>query len=185
MRALETGIPDCFELLPDRKIDARGFFTKIFNADNFSQLGLETDFKEDYYSLSHKGVIRGLHFQEPPMDLVKLVICLDGAVHDILLDLRVDSPTYKKHMSFHLSAELGNMLYIPSGIAHGFQVVSETALMLYKVSQVYSSTHDLGVLWDSANIEWPIAKPIISERDAAFQSLDSYCSPFKIKSSSE
>jgi dTDP-4-dehydrorhamnose 3,5-epimerase len=114
------------------------------------------------------------------MDLVKLVVCLDGAIQDVLLDMRVDSPTFKQHISIELSAELGNVLYIPHGIAHGFQVISNSALMLYKVSKVYSPTLDSGVLWSSAGIRWPISQSILSDRDKSFQKLDDYVSPFRM-----
>lgn len=180
MKINEIGISGCFELIPDRKQDARGYFAKIFNADLFESIGLETSFPEEYYSYSKKGVIRGLHFQEPPMDLVKLVTCFDGVIQDVLLDMRVNSATYKQHITIELSAKLGNCLYIPRGIAHGFQVVSDSALMLYKVSKVYSPILDSGVLWDSAGIIWPLPNPILSERDRSFKKLDDYISPFKI-----
>lgn len=180
MRINETILPGCFELIPERRQDARGYFAKIFNADQFAAHGLETDYPEEYYTYSKKGVIRGLHFQEPPMDLAKLVFCFEGAVLDVLLDLRVDSPTYGKHAAIELSAEAGNALYIPHGIAHGFQVTSDEALLLYKVSKVYSPAHDSGVLWNSAGIAWPIADPILSDRDLSFKRLADYASPFKM-----
>lgn len=173
-------LPGCFELIPDRKQDARGYFAKIFNAEQFVAHELETDYPEEYYTYSKRGVIRGLHFQEPPMDLAKLVYCFEGEVLDVLLDLRVDSPTYCKHVAVELSASAGNAMYIPHGIAHGFQVLSDSALLLYKVSKVYSPTHDSGVLWDSAGIVWPVADPILSERDLTFKRLDEYVSPFKM-----
>ena len=180
MKINDTSISGCLELIPERKQDARGHFAKIFNADMFLSLGLETVFPEEYYSYSKKGVIRGLHFQEPPMDLVKLVVCLDGVIQDVLLDLRVDSPTYKQHITIQLSSKLGNVLYIPQGIAHGFQVTSDSALMLYKVSKVYSPTLDSGVLWNSAGILWPISNPLLSDRDNTFKKLDDYSSPFRV-----
>ena len=183
MKINKTILPGCFELIPERKQDERGYFVKIFNAELYSSHGLETEFPEEYYSYSTKGVIRGLHFQEPPMALTKLVVCFDGVVMDVLLDLRVNSPTYGKHLTVELSAESGNILYIPHGIAHGFQVTSDSALMLYNVSKVYSPALDSGVLWNSAGIAWPILNSNLSDRDKSFKKLADYVSPFRLADS--
>ena len=184
MKISQMIIPGSLELIPERKEDARGYFSKVFNENLYSSLGLETKFPELYFSYSKKSVIRGLHFQKPPMELTKLVTCLEGIIWDVLLDLRVDSPTYKKHLSIELSAASGNILYIPPGIAHGFQVISDSALMLYKVSKVYSPELDSGVLWNSAGIDWPIQDSILSDRDKSFEKLEDFISPFRLASSS-
>ena len=168
----------CYELQPKAFEDARGRFVKVFHVPTFAAHGLETAFAEEYYSVSYKNVIRGMHFQLPPMDHVKMVYCVEGKVLDAVVDLRKGSPTYGRFDLFELSAAKANSLYIPKGMAHGFCVRSERAIMVYKVSTVHSPAHDAGLLWNSMEIPWPIAEPILSERDAAFPRLDTFVSPF-------
>ncbi|WP_323140462.1 dTDP-4-dehydrorhamnose 3,5-epimerase [Massilia phyllosphaerae] len=173
-----SAIPGCHEVLPRIMHDARGSFVKVFHADAFRELGLETAFTEEYYSHSHKGVIRGMHFQTPPADHVKMVYCVQGEVFDVVLDLRVGSPTYGQATTFTLSAEAGNYLYIPKGLAHGFCAVSDTATLVYKVSTVYAPENDAGVLWSSVGVDWPVDAPILSDRDARFSPFSEFESPF-------
>lgn len=175
----KTGIGGCWEVQPRVFEDSRGSFVKVFNKDLFNSLGLETNFCEEYYSHSSKGVIRGLHFQTPPADHVKVVYCVQGTVFDVVLDLRVGSPTYGQSATFQLSAERGNFLYIPKGLAHGFCVTSNRATLVYKVSSGYSPAHDQGVLWSSLDIKWPCSKPIVSSRDSSFQPVSMFESPFR------
>lgn len=167
MKLVRTSIPGCVELLPDIRRDARGLFIKIFHSAVFKKLGLETDFREEYYSVSKKGVLRGLHFQAPPAALSKLVFCVEGDVLDAVVDLRKSSKTYGKTFTAKLSARKANMLYIPKGCAHGFYALSKRVFMLYKTTALYSPKHDTGIRWDSAGIKWPCKDPIISARDAA------------------
>jgi dTDP-4-dehydrorhamnose 3,5-epimerase len=174
----QAAIPGCFEIAPRVLDDARGRFVKVFHRDAFAELGLSTDFAEEYYSRSHKGVVRGMHFQTPPHEHVKLVYCVQGEVFDVVLDLRRGSPTYGKAASFRLSAECGNYLYIPKGLAHGFCALTEDATMVYKVGTVYAPQHDSGVLWNSIGIDWPVDEPLVSARDAAFAPLSQFESPF-------
>ena len=175
---IATRLPDLFELQPIVRGDSRGSFIKIFHSDNFAKLGFDTDFKEEYYSTSIKNVLRGMHFQTPPADHVKLVCCLEGAVKDVVVDLRKKSATFGKHCAFELSAEKFNMLYIPKGFAHGFLTLSEQATMLYNVTSVYSPENDKGILWSSCGIDWQCDAPIISERDLNHPTLDEFASPF-------
>lgn len=173
-----TPIPGCFELLPKVHKDKRGTFVKTFHEPAFKKLGLHAAFPEEFYSVSGKGVLRGLHFQAPPEDQVKLVCCLEGEVLDAVLDLRKKSGTYGKAFTLKLNAKKGNMLYIPRGCAHGFYSLSAKSLMLYKTSTVHSVEKDAGILWNSAGIKWPCKKPLISPRDAAFPALKDFKSPF-------
>ena len=175
----ETSICGCFEVQPLIFNDARGRFVKVFHQDEFTKLGLETLFAEEYYSQSNRGVIRGMHFQTPPFDHVKVVYCVQGEVQDVVLDLRKGSPTYGQSAAIKLSAQQGNFIYIPKGLAHGFCVTSETATLVYKVSSVYNPKNDSGVLWNSFGFKWPISNPIISERDASFNPLNQFDSPFE------
>ena len=175
---IATPFEGCFELLPIVRKDSRGSFVKTFHIDAFVELGLETDFKEEYHSESVKNVLRGMHFQTPPADHVKLVSCTAGAVKDVVVDLRKNSATFGKHCVFELTAEKNNMLYIPKGLAHGFLTLSERATMVYKVTSVYSPEHDKGVLWSSCGIDWQCDTPILSERDKKHPSLAEFDSPF-------
>jgi dTDP-4-dehydrorhamnose 3,5-epimerase len=157
----------------------RGRFVKIFHEPSYAALGLETNFAEEYYSVSHKNVIRGLHFQVPPMDHVKMVYCLEGHALDVVLDLRVGSPTYGQFEMFELNSINSSSIYIPKGMAHGFCALSENTIMVYKVSSVYSPEYDAGILWNSASIPWPNSGLIISDRDRGFPMLKDFNSPFK------
>ncbi len=178
MQIEKTKIPGCFEITPRILEDNRGSFVKTFHHQSFKDNGLETNWVEEYYSLSHHGVLRGLHFQTPPHDHTKLVYCVVGQVLDVVLDLRVGSPTFGESTCFDLSAQKANMIYIPSGLAHGFFTLSETATMIYKVSSMYAADNDAGLLWNSAGIEWPEKNPILSARDEKFPHFDQFDSPF-------
>ena len=173
-----TPIPGCFEIIPKIRKDSRGMFIKIFHAPEFKELGLTAVFREEYYSVSRKGVLRGLHFQDPPAALSKMVFCVEGDILDAVVDLRKSSRTYGKAFTIKLSTRAANMLYIPQGCAHGFYALSKKVVMLYKTSKVYSPEHDSGILWNSAGIKWPCKRPILSPRDAAFPGLSDFKSPF-------
>ena len=171
MRVQETAIPGCFEITPNIFTDDRGCFIKTFHQQLFEQHGLETDWREEYYSTSHKGVLRGLHFQRPPHDHAKMVYCILGEIMDVVLDLRVGSPAYGMHQMFSLRATDAHMIYIPKGCAHGFYTISEQATIMYKVSTEYAPASDSGLLWSSAGIHWPLQELCISDRDKNFQTF--------------
>lgn len=173
-----TNIPGCLELAPAVRSDPRGRFVKTFHADFFASNGLAANFREQYYSVSSRGVLRGLHFQRPPADNDKVVFCTDGEVMDVALDLRRGSPTYGQHSVVEISSERGNLLYMPRGLAHGFYVRSVIATMVYNVTSAYDAANDTGVLWSSAGINWPDPKPLVSERDARLPPLSGFDSPF-------
>jgi len=174
-----SNIAGCVELQPKIFEDVRGKFVKVFHEQAFVAQGLETSFAEEYYSVSSRNVIRGMHFQLPPMDHVKMVYCVAGEVMDAVIDLRVDSPTYGQYALFELSVAKANSIYIPKGMAHGFCALSEQAIMVYKVSTIYSPVHDAGVLWNSVGIPWPTTEAILSVRDESFPKLDQFESPFR------
>lgn len=173
-----TEIPGCYEIQPRIVDDARGRFVKVFHRNAFAALGLEVDFAEEYYSVSRQGVIRGMHFQTPPMEHVKMVYCVQGEVFDAVVDLRLGSPSYRQTATFNLSAKKGNCIYIPKGLAHGFCATSEPTTLVYKVSTVYSPEHDTGILWNSVDINWPLHTPVLSDRDRGFIRLADFKSPF-------
>jgi len=157
--------------------DERGTFTKCVEASEFRKQGLMLDFVEEYYSFSNAGVLRGMHFQFPPLDHDKFVYCASGRVLDVVLDLRQKSLSYKKYFSVELSAENGLALYIPKGCAHGFLALDDS-IMIYKVGTPYSPEHDSGIRWNSFGFEWPVRVPVISKRDSVHLVLDEFRSPF-------
>ena len=177
MDFLPTTIPGCFEIRPRVQEDSRGSFVKTFHADVFREHGLAFSFTEEYYSISRQRVLRGLHFHLPPRDHAKLAYCLAGTVLDAVVDLRRGSSTFGKYELFTLTAEKKNILYIPSGLAHGFYVQSEYALMMYKTTTVYSPEHDAGIRWDSAGIDWQDQSPVISDKDRELSRLADFESP--------
>jgi len=175
---LHTAIPGCYELRPRVISDLRGTFVKTFHRDLFSEHRLNVDWPEEYYSVSRQNVLRGLHFQLPPHDHEKLVYCTAGEVLDVVVDLRIGSPTYHQYALFYLSAETARMVYIPRGLAHGFLTLSESATMMYKVASVYAQQYDSGIFGNSAGIDWPVTSPVVSERDAKLPTLAEFASPF-------
>jgi dTDP-4-dehydrorhamnose 3,5-epimerase len=178
MDLLLTKIPGCYELKLTRQEDLRGTFVKTFHRNLFQSYNLEIDYCEDYYSISHQRVLRGLHFQIPPYDHVKLVYCVYGEVIDVVVDLRQGSPTFGDFHLVNLSAEQANMVYIPKGLAHGFYVGSSLAIVMYKVTTVYTPDYDGGILWNSVSIPWSDDKPILSNRDKNFIPFSKFESPF-------
>lgn len=172
------GLPGCHILTPRVARDARGAFVKTFHREVFAAAGLRHDFVEEYYSVSRRGVLRGLHFQAPPHDHAKLVYCTAGTVLDAVVDLRAGSPTFGHHRIVPLGSRQRNLVYIAPGLAHGFYVTSASATLVYKTTSVYSPEHDCGIRWDSAGIAWPDASPLLSERDRGFPALRDFRTPF-------
>ena len=187
MELRPTAVDGCHELRLDRKPDHRGEFLKLFNATTFAELGLPFAVRELFWSRSHAGVVRGLHFQAPPADVAKVVCCLEGAVLDVVVDLRVGSPTYHEHCAVTLSADAANAVFVPHGCAHGFLVTEGDALVLYAQSGEWDGEREGGVLWSSVAAGWPVdaARAVLSDRDAAFPPLDELVSPFVVGPSEE
>lgn len=158
--------------------DDRGNFTKMFHKTMLQENGIEFDLKESYFSVSKKNVIRGMHFQTPPHHHAKIVCCPKGAILDVLLDLRKDSPTYGQFISQVLSEENHKAFYIPKGFAHGFLSLTEDAVTYYLVSSEYSKEHDTGILYNSFGFDWGVAHPVLSVRDLGFDSFKNWQSPF-------
>lgn len=174
-----TQVTDCFELQPKVFDDERGRFVKVFHTQAFAAKCLETNFTEEYYSVSNKNVVRGMHFQLPPKDHVKVVYCVQGAVLDVVTDLRVGSPTYGRSSVIELNSAKANSIYIPKGMAHGFCSLCDHSIMVYKVSSVYSPAQDVGILWNSVGVTWPTTQVILSARDQTFTPFDKFVSPFR------
>lgn len=175
---LQTTIPGCFIVQAPVFADDRGRFVKVIDSPAFRDAGLNTAFTEQYYTVSHERVLRGLHCQLPPHGHDKLVYCVTGRVFDVVLDLRVGSPTFGQHEAFELASDDTRSIYIPQGLAHGFAVLEAPATLVYNVTSGHAPSHDGGIRWDSAGIEWPIESPVFSARDAALPSLEDFASPF-------
>jgi dTDP-4-dehydrorhamnose 3,5-epimerase len=162
--------------------DARGYFMETFQKDTFNSNVTETEFIQDNESKSSRGVLRGLHFQLPPYQQAKLVRVIEGEVLDVAVDLRKDSKTYGQHYSILLSGVNKKQFFIPRGFAHGFVVLSETAIFSYKVDNIYAPTHDFGIMWndETLNIDWQIANEMInlSEKDKNLSTFRDFNSPF-------
>jgi dTDP-4-dehydrorhamnose 3,5-epimerase len=170
--------PKCWRILPKLVADERGMFVKTYVDSEYRDFGFLASYAEEYFSYSIRSVLRGLHFQTPPHEYFKVVSCLYGRVRDVIVDLRVGSPTYQQYESMELDAQDGYLLYLPPGIAHGFLVQSETAILAYKVSSHHSPAHDAGIRWDSIPVDWGMEAPVLSARDQAFPALSEFISPF-------
>jgi dTDP-4-dehydrorhamnose 3,5-epimerase len=170
MQLIPTEIPAIKLLLPKKFGDHRGFFSEVYSRKALAEMGILTDFVQDNHSLSvEKGVLRGLHYQVPPMAQDKLVRVVQGAILDVAVDIRRDSPTFGKHVTAVLSAENWNQIFVPVGFAHGFVTLLPNTEVLYKVSNYYSPGHERGVRWNDLKlaINWGIdaSTAILSSRD--------------------
>jgi len=166
VRRLETRLQGLVLAAPDVHADERGFFLETFHADQYRAIGVTVDFVQDNHSRSTGGVLRGLHYQEAPGQ-AKLVRVARGRIFDVAVDIRPDSPTFGHYESFVLDDELHHQLFLPVGFAHGFVTLSAETDVVYKVSAYYDSSTERGIAWDDPDlsISWPVAEPIISERD--------------------
>jgi dTDP-4-dehydrorhamnose 3,5-epimerase len=178
MRIELTPLHGCYLLQPDVHADERGRLVKTFHLETFANYGLATHFVESFYSVSYRGVLRGMHFQLPPHQHAKLVHCPVGNAFDAVVDLRHGSPTQGQVATFELTAEQGEMLYIPPGLAHGWYALTDTAQLVYQVTSIHSPLSDAGVRWDSVGVDWPDQQPKISLRDQLLPPLDQFDSPF-------
>ena len=154
--------------------DDRGQFVKFFTDDYYRENKLKFNIEEVYYSVSNKKVVRGMHFQLPPKDHDKIVFVSQGEILDVCLDLRKRSNTFGKVFNIKLNAENNKGMFIPKGFAHGFETLSDIAVVHYLQSTSYSKEHDFGILWNSIPHRWSVKKPIISDRDKGFITLKEY-----------
>ena len=182
MNLIKTMIDGLVVLKPTIFKDHRGYFMESYHQKNINKLLGNVNFVQDNESESSRGVLRGLHFQNPPYAQAKLVRCLKGSVLDVALDLRKDSKTYGCFETTLLSEENKNQLFIPKGFAHGFVVLSETAIFSYKVDNYYNSDSESGILWNDPDlkIDWKTPKDeiIISEKDKKLSTFNNFVSPF-------
>ena len=176
MRFRKTKIEGLYIIEPKLKIDERGYFTRVFCIEEFSKIGLNFEIVQINRSLNKKkGTIRGMHFQKSPKAEDKIVQCIKGAIYDVAIDLREDSPTYGQWVAEELTEGNKRMLLIPKGFAHGFQTLTDNCEILYFMSEFYSPEYAGGVRWNDPffNIKWPIKNPFLLERDKKWPLIDS------------
>ncbi|CAA0113875.1 dTDP-4-dehydrorhamnose 3,5-epimerase [Starkeya nomas] len=176
-------IPDVVLIQPVRHGDDRGYFCETYKKSAFDDFGIDLTFVQDNESLSREvGVVRGLHFQAPPMAQAKLVRAVRGAIFDVAVDIRKGSPSYGKWVGATLTAEKGEQLLVPHGFAHGFCTLEPDTIVAYKVDAPYSRPHDAGILWDDPDIgiDWPVGadRVVLSDKDRQAPRLRDYATPF-------
>ena len=177
-------IPDVVLVTPKRFGDARGFFSETFRANLFDEEGVTGPFVQDNHAYSaDAGVLRGLHFQKPPMAQAKLVRCIRGAILDVAVDIRKSSPTYGRHVSAELTAANGAQLYVPVGFAHAYLTLTPDSEVEYKVTEYYAPETEGGLAWDdpAIGIDWPLPNgaPSLSQKDTVLPGLADFDSPFE------
>lgn len=180
MKIEKTFIEGLLIIHPSVFGDHRGYFMESFRKDKFEEQGVAANFVQDNQSMSKKNILRGLHFQKPPFAQGKLVQVIKGAVLDVAVDIRKDSPTYGKHYTIELSEENKTMFWIPPGFAHGFLTLHDDTIFAYKCTEYYNPESEGGVLWnsDSLNINWGINDPILSQKDIDATDFKDFKSPF-------
>ena len=155
-------------ILPRVFYDHRGYFMEAYNEKDFSEIGLEVKFVQDNESFStHRGTIRGLHYQIAPKPQGKLVRCVKGSIYDVMVDIRSESPNFGRWTYVILNEKNHKMVYIPPGFAHGFQTLTDDVIVVYKVTELYFKEFDRAIRWNDPqiNISWPIENPILSLKD--------------------
>ncbi|WP_430934110.1 dTDP-4-dehydrorhamnose 3,5-epimerase [Saccharicrinis sp. 156] len=175
MQFIKTEIEGLVIIEPKVFGDSRGYFFESFNYKRFAENVREIEFVQDNESRSSYGVLRGLHFQKPPFDQAKLVRCIEGKVLDVAVDIRKNSPTFGKHVSVELSDQNKRQFFVPRGFAHGFVVLSKSAIFQYKVDNWYAPEHDAGIAWNDLElgIDWQIPHDsiLLSEKDKGLKKL--------------
>jgi dTDP-4-dehydrorhamnose 3,5-epimerase len=171
----ETPLAGAYVIELEMRADERGFFARVFCDQEFEKQGLATHFKQVNNSLAHtRGTLRGMHYQLPPKQEVKLVRCIRGALHDVIVDLREGSETFGRHFSIELTSENRKMLYVPKGFAHGFITLEPDTEAFYFADESYSPEHERGLRWDDPkfSIRWPMEPVVISEKDRTQRDFD-------------
>ncbi len=178
MEIIESELKGLFVFKPKVFEDERGYFFESYNQTLFKQAGLNLNFVQDNQSLSQKGVLRGLHFQNPPHAQGKLVRVITGAVLDVAVDIRKNSPTYGKWFSLELTEKNKWMMYIPEGFAHGFATLQDNTIFSYKCTNFYNKAAEDCLLWNDKdlNINWNLSKPLLSEKDLQGKTFTNFSS---------
>ena len=172
MKVTPTSLPDLLIIEPDVFRDDRGFFTETYHREKYAAAGMTPVFVQDNLSFSVGGTLRGLHYQYPHAQ-AKLVQVLSGEIYDLALDIRRGSPTFGRWTGIHLSQQNKKQLFIPEGFAHGFCVISESALFSYKCTDFYTPACECGILWCDPDlaVPWPVEHPVISSKDSGYGAL--------------
>ncbi len=172
MKIINTELPGVKILEPGVFKDERGYFIETYSRKRYEEYGIQKDFVQDNLSFSKKGVLRGLHYQNPKIQ-AKLIQVVFGEVFDVVVDIRKDSATFGKWAGIRLSDKNNRQLFVPEGFAHGYCVLSEKAVFTYKCSRYYSPDCEKGILWSDMDIgiEWPVDMPILSEKDQGYPCL--------------
>lgn len=180
MKITTTPIEGLLIIEPQVFKDERGYFYESYNIDKFKEVGIYENFIQDNQSLSQKGAIRGLHFQAAPFEQGKLVRVVQGAVFDVVVDIRKNSATYGQHFDIELTGENMLMFYIPAGFAHGFETLADNTIFQYKCTNLYNKTSEGGIYWNdpTLNIKWQTKTPIISAKDQELPTFHTFVSPF-------
>ena len=180
MRVIKTPIDGLLVLQPNVFEDERGSFFEGWNKQRFKDMGIDLDFVQDNQSLSKKGVLRGLHFQNPPFSQGKLVRVIKGRVLDVAVDIRKESSTYGEHFSIELSEENKTIFWLPPGFAHGFVALVDDTIFSYKCTNFYNEESEGSLLWcdNDLQIDWRIESPIISEKDKKAPHFSNFSSQF-------
>ncbi len=180
MKITSTPLEGILIIEPQIFKDTRGYFYESYNENKMHAAGITLNFVQDNQSFSQKGAIRGLHFQAPPFEQGKLVRVVAGAVRDVVVDIRKNSPTYGQHFSIDLSAENQLMFWIPPGFAHGFETLADNTIFLYKCTNLYHKESEGGLLWNDPEIgiKWETTNAIVSDKDILLPSLKDFISPF-------
>ena len=182
MNILEKKIKGVYEIILTPLNDERGYFMRTYDYKVFEYFGIHRDWVQENHSRSEKkGIIRGLHFQFPPYNESKLIRCIKGAVLDIYLDLRKDSPSFGRWETVELSEQNKKMLFLPRGFAHGFCTLTEVSEVVYKVDNFFSKDHDSGIRWNDPTLRmrWPVENPVISEKDMKLMTFDEFVNKYK------
>ncbi len=180
MQITLTHIEGLLVIQPKVFSDDRGYFYEPYNKRAFAEAGITTEFVQDNQSLSQAGVVRGLHFQNPPYAQAKLVRVIQGAVWDVAVDIRKNSPTYGKHFGLELNAENKTMFYIPEGFAHGFATLKDNTVFFYKCSNYYHKVSEDCLLWNDEDIAipWDVINPKLSDKDSKAKAFKGFKSMF-------
>ena len=168
MQFVPTDLPGVVVIEPDVHLDSRGFFLETYHSDKYAAAGIRGPFVQDNHSRSGRATLRGLHLQvrRPQAKLIRVI---EGEIYDVAVDVRVGSPTFHRWVGVSLSAESFKQLYVPAGFAHGFSVMSGSAQVEYKCTDLYDPQSEIGIAWDDPElaVRWPVERPVLSERDRA------------------
>lgn len=180
MKITTTPIEGLLIIEPQVFKDERGYFYESYNINKFKEVGIHENFIQDNQSLSQKGAIRGLHFQAAPFEQGKLVRVVQGAVFDVVVDIRKNSSTYGQHFDVELTEENMLMFYIPAGFAHGFETLADNTIFQYKCTNVYDKASEGGIYWNDPdlNIQWQTKSPIVSSKDQELPTFSTFVNPF-------